>query len=151
MSQVEEKLIDSQGMNDRHREHQDHPERSLNQHRRSIRCDVAKLSFANSGITSSQPLFVNDRKVVAENQFLQFNETDGMVRAEKIYVQSGFMINGQKPLVQSDHIKMDPSGSVLVRDLKSEWKRSAPRLPQSLMGRSDSNSHREELEGARKH
>lgn len=40
------------------------------------------------------------------------------MRAEKVYVQSEFMINGQKPLVQSDHIKMDPSGSVLVRDLK---------------------------------
>ena len=80
--------------------------------------DVAKLSFANNGIKSSQPLFVNDRRVIAENQFLQFNETDGIVRAEKVYVQSEFMINGQKPLVQSDHIKMDPSGSVLVRDLK---------------------------------
>ena len=80
--------------------------------------DVAKLSFANNGIKSSQPLFVNDRRVIAENQFLQFNETDGIVRAEKVYVQSEFMINGQKPLAQSDHIKMDPSGSVLVRDLK---------------------------------
>ena len=80
--------------------------------------DVAKLSFANNGSNSSQPLFVNDRRVIAENQFLQFNETDGIVRAEKVYVQSEFMINGQKPLVQSDHIKMDPSGSVLVRDLK---------------------------------
>ena len=28
------------------------------------------------------------------------------------------MINGQKPLVQNDDIKMDPRGSVLVRDLK---------------------------------
>ena len=80
--------------------------------------DVAKLSFANNGIKSSQPLFVNDRRVIAENKFLQFNETDGIVRAEKIYVQSEFTINGQEPLVQSDHIKMDPSGSVLVRDLK---------------------------------
>ena len=80
--------------------------------------DVAKLSFANNGIKSSQPLFVNDRRVIAENQFLQFNETDGIVRVEKVYVQSEFMINGQKPLVQNDDIKMDPSGSVLVRDLK---------------------------------
>ena len=80
--------------------------------------DVAKRSFTNNGIKSSQPLFVNDRRVIAENQYLQFNETDGIVRAEKVYVQSEFMINGQKPLVQSDHIKMDPSGSVLVRDLK---------------------------------
>ena len=80
--------------------------------------DVAKLSFANNGIKSSQPLFVNDRKVIAENQYLQFDEGQGIVRAEKVYVQNEFMINGQKPLVQSDNIKMDPSGSVLVRDLK---------------------------------
>ena len=56
--------------------------------------------------------------MIAEKQFLQFNETDGIRRAEKVYVQSEFMINGQKPLAQSDNIKMDPSGSVLVRDLK---------------------------------
>ena len=80
--------------------------------------DVTKLSFANNGIKSSQPLFVNDRKVIAENQYLQFDEGQGIVRAEKVYVQNEFMINGQKPLVQSDNIKMDPSGSVLVRDLK---------------------------------
>ena len=80
--------------------------------------DVAKLSFANNGIKSCQPLFVKDRKVIAENQFLPFNENDCIVRAEKVYVQSEFMINGQKPLVQSEHIKMDLSGSVLVRDLQ---------------------------------
>jgi hypothetical protein len=28
------------------------------------------------------------------------------------------MINGQKPLVQSDRFKLDTNGSVLVRDLK---------------------------------
>ena len=56
--------------------------------------------------------------MIAENQVLQFNETESIVRAEKVIVQSEFMINGQKPLVQSDHIKMDPSESVLVRDLK---------------------------------
>ena len=32
--------------------------------------DVAKLSFANNGSKSSQPLFVNDWRVIAENQFL---------------------------------------------------------------------------------
>ena len=32
--------------------------------------DVAKRSFANNGMKSSQPLFVNDRKVIAENEFL---------------------------------------------------------------------------------
>ena len=55
---------------------------------------------------------MNDRKVVAESQFLQFNETDGIASADKVYVQSEFMINGQI------NIRMDPSGSVLVRDLK---------------------------------
>ena len=80
--------------------------------------DVAKLSFANNGIKSSQPLFVNDRKVIAENQYLQFDEGQGIVRAEKVYVQSEFIINGQKPLVQNDDIKMGTNGSVLVRDLK---------------------------------
>ena len=80
--------------------------------------DVAKLSFANNGIKSSQPLFVNDRKVIAENQFLKFDEGQGIVRVDKVYVQNEFMINGQKPLVQSDDIKMGTNGSVLVRDLK---------------------------------
>ena len=79
---------------------------------------VARLSCSAHGIKSSLPLFVHHRKVIAENQFLQFNDTEGIVRAEKVYVQSEFMITGQKPLVQSDNIKMDPSGSILVRDLK---------------------------------
>ena len=48
--------------------------------------DVAKLSFANNGIESSQPLCMNDRKVIAENQVLQFDETQGMVRVDKVYV-----------------------------------------------------------------
>ena len=80
--------------------------------------DVAKLSFLNNGIKSSQPLFVNDRKVIAENQYLQFDEGQGIVRVDKVYVQNEFMINGQKPLAQSDNIKLDTDGSVLVRDLK---------------------------------
>ena len=61
---------------------------------------------------------MNDRKVIAENQYLQFDEGQGIVPVDKVYVQNEVMINGQKPLVQSDNIKMDPSGSVLVRDLK---------------------------------
>ena len=80
--------------------------------------DVAKLSFANNGIKSSQPLFVNDRKVIAENQCLQFDEGQGIVRVDKVYVHNEFMIHGQKPLAQSDNIKLDTDGSVLVRDLK---------------------------------
>ena len=80
--------------------------------------DVAKLSFANNGIKSSQPFFVNDRKVVAENQFLQFDEGQGIVRVDKVYVQNEVMINGQKPLLQSDNTKLDEDGSVLVKDLQ---------------------------------
>ena len=94
--------------------------------------DVAKLSFANNCIKSSQPLFVNDRKVIAENQYLQFDEGKGIVRVDKVYVQNEFMINGQKPLVQSDNIKLDTDGSVLVRDLKvngSEVLLASPSLP----------------------
>ena len=83
-----------------------------------VQPNVAKLSFANNGIKSSQPLFVNDRKAIAENQYLQFDEGQGIVRVDKVYVQNEFMINGQKPLVQSDNIKLDTDGSVLVRDLK---------------------------------
>ena len=56
--------------------------------------------------------------MIAENQFLQFKDSQGIVRAEKVYVQSEFMINGQKSLVQSDDVKMDANGNVLVRDLK---------------------------------
>ena len=80
--------------------------------------DVAKLSFANNGMKSSQPLFVNDRKVMAESHLLQFDVSQGIVRVDKVYVQHEIMINGQKPLVQSDNIKVDTDGSVLVKDLK---------------------------------
>ena len=61
---------------------------------------------------------MNDRKVIAENQYLQFDEGQGIVRVDKVYVQNEFMINGQKPLVQSDDIRMGTNESVLVRDLK---------------------------------
>ena len=112
---------------------------------------VAKLSFSTTGIKSSQPLFVNDRKVIAENQFLQFNETDGIVGAEKVYVQSEFMINGQKPLGQRDHIKMDPSGSVLVRDLKANGSEVLLASPTLTWDEATQNPNREGLEGAREH
>ena len=36
--------------------------------------NVVKLSFANNGIKPSQPLFVNGRNMIAQSQFLQFNE-----------------------------------------------------------------------------
>ena len=80
--------------------------------------DVAKLSFANNGIKSSPPFFVNDRTVIAENQYLQFDEGQGIVRVDKVYVQNEVMINVQKPLVQSANINLDDDGSVLVRDFK---------------------------------
>ena len=44
--------------------------------------DVAKLSFVNHGM-----LFVNDRKVIAESQYLQFDEGQGIVRVDKVDVQ----------------------------------------------------------------
>ena len=56
--------------------------------------------------------------MIAENQYLQFDEGQSIVRVEKVYVQNEFIINGQKPLVRSDNIKLDTDGSVLVRDLK---------------------------------
>ena len=80
--------------------------------------DVAKLSFANQCIEAYHPLFVHDRKAIAGNKHLQFDEGQGIVRVDKVYVQNEFMINGQKPLVQNDDIKMGTNGSVLVRDLK---------------------------------
>ena len=56
--------------------------------------------------------------MIAENQFLQFEESQGIVRVDKAYVQNEVMINGQKPLLQCDNIRVDADGSVLMRDLK---------------------------------
>ena len=78
--------------------------------------DVAKLSFANNGIKSSLPLFVNEKKVITENQFLQYNEQDGIVRAEKVYVQKEFLVNGQKAVFQIYDFKVE-NGSVQAKDL----------------------------------
>ena len=75
--------------------------------------DVAKLSFANNGIKSSLPHFVNEKKVITENQFLQYDEQQGIMRAEK--VQKEFLVNGQKAVFQSDDFKVE-KGSVQAKD-----------------------------------
>ena len=67
--------------------------------------DVAKLSFANDGFKSSLPLSVKEKKVIVENQFLQSNQQDGIVRAEKVYVQNELLAHGQKPVMSSDVFK----------------------------------------------
>ena len=50
--------------------------------------------------------------------FLQVDEGQGIVRVDEVYVQNEFMINCQKPLAQSENIKLDTDGSVLVKDIK---------------------------------
>ena len=79
--------------------------------------DVAKLSFANNGIKSSLPHFVNEKKVITENQFLQYDEQQGIMRAEKVFVQKEFLVNGQEAVFQSDDFKVE-NGSVQAKDLR---------------------------------
>ena len=79
--------------------------------------DVAKLSFANHGIKSSPPLFLNEKKVITESQFLQYNEQKGIVRAEEVVVQKELLVNGQKAVFQNDDFKVE-NGSVQAKDLR---------------------------------
>ena len=79
--------------------------------------DVAKLSFANNGIKSSLPLFVNEKKVITENQFLQYDEQQGIMRVEKVFVQKQFLVIGQKALFQSDDFKVG-NCSVQAKDMR---------------------------------
>ena len=68
--------------------------------------DVAKLSFASNGIKSSLPLFVNDNRVITENNRLRYDEGQGIMRVDKMYVQEEMLVNGQKPIFQSDDMKI---------------------------------------------
>ena len=79
--------------------------------------DVAKLSFTNNSISSSVPLLVNNEKVIYENNFLGWDEGQGIVRSDKVYVQNELLVNGQKPVMSSDVFKVE-SGVVLTKDLR---------------------------------
>ena len=67
--------------------------------------DVAKLSFANNGIKSSLPLSVHDNRVITDSNRLRYDEGHGIMRVDKMYVQEDLMVNGQKPIFQSDDLK----------------------------------------------
>ena len=79
--------------------------------------DVAKLSFTNNSISSSAPLFVNNEKVIYENNFLRWDAGQGILRPEQVYVQKELLVDGQKPVMSSDVFKVE-NGVVLTRDLR---------------------------------
>ena len=67
--------------------------------------DVPKLSFTNISRSSSVPLFVNNEKVIYENNFLRWDAAQGILRPEKVYVQKELLVDGQKPVMSSDVLK----------------------------------------------
>ena len=81
------------------------------------RQDVAELSFTNSSISSSAPLFVNYEKVIYEQHFLRWDAAQGILRSDKVYVLNELLVNGQKPVMSSDVFKVE-NGVVLTKDLR---------------------------------
>ena len=68
---------------------------------------VAKLSFTNNASSSSVPLFVNNEKVIYENNVLKRDAGQGISRPEKVYVQKEVLVDGQKPVMSSDVFKVE--------------------------------------------